>query len=39
MYEDLLAIASDWAAILTAIIATVANGRYWLAQRARRKAR
>lgn len=38
MYRDLLEILSDWAAILTAIVATVAYGRYWLAQHARRKA-
>ncbi|MGO4167959.1 hypothetical protein [uncultured Novosphingobium sp.] len=30
--------ASDWAAILTALVATVAYGRYWLAQRACREA-
>lgn len=38
MYKDLLGIASDWAAILTALVATVAYGHYWFAQRARRKA-
>lgn len=38
MYKDLLGTASDWAAILTALVATVAYGRYWLAQRARRTA-
>lgn len=38
MYEKLLGIASDWAAILTAIVASFAYGRYWLSQRARRRA-
>lgn len=38
MYTDLLGMASDWAAILTAIVATAAYARYWLAQRTRRKA-
>ncbi|HEX2020070.1 MAG TPA: hypothetical protein VGO17_14120 [Aurantimonas sp.] len=38
MDKELLGILSDWAAILTAIVATLAYGRYWLAHHARRKA-
>lgn len=38
MCKDLLGMAADWAAILTAAVATIAYGRFWLAQRARRAA-
>ncbi|MDX0438759.1 hypothetical protein FB009_12611 [Sinorhizobium medicae] len=38
MYKEFLGIIFEWAAILTAIVTTVAYDRYWLTQRARCKA-
>lgn len=38
MYENLLGITADWAAILTAAVATLAYGRFLLAQHRRKKA-
>ena len=38
MYQSLLGIASDWAAILTAAVATLAYGRFLLAQHRRKRA-
>lgn len=38
MYKDILGVIADWAAILTAVVATLAYGRFWLAQCARKKA-
>ena len=38
MYESLLGITADWAAILTAAVATLAYGRFVLAQHKRKKA-
>jgi hypothetical protein len=37
MYSNILEIAADWAAILTAVIATVAYGRFLCEQLARKK--
>jgi hypothetical protein len=38
MYENILSIAADWAAIPTAAVASLAYGRFVLAQRTRKKA-
>jgi hypothetical protein len=37
-YKDVLEIVANWAAILTAAVATIAYGRFWWAQWVRRKA-
>lgn len=38
MYETLLGVAADWAAILTAGIAALAYGRFLMAQHSRKRA-
>ena len=38
MYESVLGITADWAAILTATVATLAYGRFLLAQHRRKRA-
>jgi len=37
-YDDLLGVTANWAAILTAVIATVAYGRFLYAQASQRRA-